>query len=58
MHNVCTKEIKKITLSSNDDKIMQLIDSIETYPWELNKNLLCKKEETECNKIIKQYENV
>ena len=32
MHNVFTKEIKKITLSSNDDKIMQLIDSIETYP--------------------------
>ena len=31
MHNVCTKEIKKITLSSNDDKIMQLIDSIKIY---------------------------
>ena len=58
MHNVFTKEIKKITLRSNDDKIMQLTDSIETYPKGLNKNLLCKKEETECNKIIKQYENV
>ena len=29
-HNVLTEEINKITLSSNDDKRMQSIDSIET----------------------------
>ena len=29
-HNVFTEEINKITLSSNDDKRMQSIDSIET----------------------------
>ena len=31
MHNVFTEEINKIALSSNDDKRMQSIDSIETY---------------------------
>ena len=29
-HNVFTEEINKIALSSNDDKIIQSIDSIET----------------------------
>ena len=30
-HNVFTEEINKVSLSSNDDKIMQSIDLIETY---------------------------
>ena len=30
-HNVFTEEIKKNTLSSNGDKRIQSIDSIETY---------------------------
>ena len=30
-HNVFTEEINKVALSSNDDKIMQSIDLIETY---------------------------
>ena len=29
-HNVITEEIKKIALRSNNDKIIQSIDSIET----------------------------
>ena len=32
-HNVFTKEINKITLSSNNDKIMHSTDLIETYIW-------------------------
>ena len=32
-HNVFTEEINKIALSSNDDKRMQSIDSIETYAY-------------------------
>ena len=32
-HNVLTEEINKIALSSNDDKRMQLSDSIETYAY-------------------------
>ena len=30
-HNVFTEEINRVALSSNDDKIMQSIDLIETY---------------------------
>ena len=32
-HNVLTEEINKIAWSSNDDKKMQSIDSIDTYAW-------------------------
>ena len=32
-HNICTEEINKIALSSNHDKRIQLIDSIETYAF-------------------------
>ena len=39
--NVFTKEINKITLSSSNDKIIELIDSIETYAYGMN--LVCKK---------------
>ena len=31
-HNVFTKEINKVALSSEDDKRTQPIESIETYP--------------------------
>ena len=58
MYNGFTEEINKIALSSNDDKIMQTIDSIETYVYEINRNLVCKREEIKCYNIIKQYKNV
>ena len=32
-HNVYTKEINKIALSSNDDKRLQIFDKITTYPY-------------------------
>ena len=32
-YNVFTEEINKIDLSSNDDKRIQLIQSIETYAY-------------------------
>ena len=56
-HNVFIEEINKIALSLNDDKRMQSIDSIETYAYGMNKNVVCKKEEIKCNNIIKQYKN-
>ena len=37
---------------------MQSIDSIETYSYGMNKDLVCKKEEIKCNNIIKEYKNV
>ena len=54
-HNVFTEEINKIALSSNDDKRMQSIDSIETYAYATSKNLISDKEEIKCSNIIKQY---
>ena len=42
-HNSFTEEINKIALSSNDDKTMQSIDSVETYPHGMSKNLILKK---------------
>ena len=38
------KNLKKIALSSNDDKIMQSIDLIETYAYETTKDLESEKE--------------
>ena len=54
-HNVFTEEINKIALSSNDDKRMQSIDSIETYAYGMSKDLVSEKEEIKCNNIIKRY---
>ena len=42
-HNVFTEEINKIALSSNDRKIMQSIDSIETYAYGTSKDLVSEK---------------
>ena len=51
-HNVYTEEINKIALSSNDDKRMQSIDSIETYAYGTSKDLVSEIEEIKCNNII------
>ena len=51
--NVFAEEIDKITLSSNDDKRIQSIDSIETCTYRASKNLACRKEEIKFNDIIK-----
>ena len=50
--------INKIVLSSNDDEKMQSIDSIETYAYGTSKDIICKKEKSKSNVIIKEYENV
>ena len=43
-----------IALSSNDDKRMQSVDSIETYAYGASKGLVTKKEEIKCSNIIKR----
>ena len=53
--NIFTEEIYKITLSSNDDKRMQSIDSIEIYAYGTGKDLVSNKEEIKCSNIIKRY---
>ena len=57
-HNVFTEEINKIDLSSNDEKLRQSIDSIETYAYGTSKDLIRKREKTKVNKIIKQHKNI
>ena len=51
-HNAFTEDINKIALSSNDDKRIQSIDSIETYAYGTSKDLICKKEKYNKNVII------
>ena len=46
--------LKKL-ISSNDDKRMQSIDSIETYAYGTNKDLVSAKEEVKCSSVIKRY---
>ena len=43
-HNVYTEQINKITLSSNDDKRLQIFDKITTYPYQTNVFKVCKIE--------------
>ena len=49
------KSEKYNILSSNDDKRVQSIDSIETYAYGTSKDLVSEKEEIKCNNIIKRY---
>ena len=42
---------------ANNDKGMQSINSIETYAYGTSIDLLCKKEENNCDNTIKQYKN-
>ena len=44
-HKVCTEDVNKIALSSNDDKRLQTFDKITTYPYDFNENeMLVKKQ--------------
>ena len=54
-HNVFTEEINKITLTSNDDKRTQSIDSIETYVYGMSDNIIHAKKKLIS---IKQYKKL
>ena len=54
-HNVFAEEINKISSWSNDDKKMQLMDSIEKDAYGTSKDLVNEKEESRCKKLMKQY---
>ena len=53
MDKVFTEEINKITLSSNDDKSIPSIDSIETYTYRMSKDVASEKEGNKYNNINK-----
>ena len=40
-HEVYTEEVNKISLSSNDDKRLQIFDKITTYPHGANAFKVC-----------------
>ena len=60
-HNVYTDEINKTALSSNDDKRIESIYSIDTrmrkHTFGNRKDVISNKEEIKCNNVIKQYKN-
>ena len=56
-HNIFTAEINKIAWSANADKRIQSIDSVETYAYGTNKEIIDRKKEMKCNSIINQYQN-
>ena len=43
-HNLYTKQINNISLSSNDDKRFQTFDEITTYPYGTNAFKACESE--------------
>ena len=49
--------LNKISLSNNDHKTIQSMDSIETYVYGTSKHLANKKKKVKCNNIIKQNNN-
>ena len=53
LHNALTEEINKITLSSNNDKRMQSIYSVETYAYGTSRDIVSEKEDIKCDNIIK-----
>ena len=42
-HNVTAEEVKWIILSSNDDKKIESMDSIEPYLYRINEEIINKK---------------
>ena len=57
-HNVFIEEINRIDLSSNDDKRMQLVNSIETCAYGMSKDLIWKNEKLKRITIMKNYKNI
>ena len=39
-HNMCTEEVNKIALSSNDDKRLHTFDRITTYPYGADETMI------------------
>ena len=56
-HNVFTEQIRKIAWSSNDDKRMQSIGSVETYLYGMSKDLTWKEERIKQINLIRKYKN-
>ena len=56
-HNVCTEEVNKIALSSNDDKRIQTFEKIATFPYGTNIFKMCENEMLLKNKFNEGLNN-
>ena len=43
-HNVCTEDVNKIGLNSNDDKRLRTFDRVTTFPYGTNAFKVCEDE--------------
>ena len=43
-HNVCTEDVNKIGLNSNDDKRLRTFDRVTTFPYGTNAFKVCEGE--------------
>ena len=57
-HKVCTEEVNKIALSSNDDKRIQTFDKVTTFPYRTNVFKVCEGEMLSKNKLIELDEDI
>ena len=57
-HNIFNEDINGSSLSSNDDKRIQSIDSIATCAYKTSKNQVNEKEDAKCSNIIKQLKMI
>ena len=57
-HKVCTEEVNKIALSSNDDKRIQIFDKVTTFPYEINSFKVCEGEMLSKNKLNEFDEDI
>ena len=56
-HKVYTEEINKIALSNNDDKRLQTLNEIESYPYGANAFNVCKSEMLTVKDFFLKYKN-
>ena len=57
-HKVCTEEVNKIALSSNDDKRIQTFDKVTTFPYGTNVFKVCEDEMLLKNKLNEPDEDI
>ena len=57
-HRVCTEEVNKIALSSNDDKRIQTFDKVTTFPYGTNVSKVCENDMLLKNKLNEFDEDI
>ena len=50
-HNAFTEEVNKTVLNAKNDKRIQSVDSLETYVYWTNEEIIHSKKEIKCNTI-------